>query len=217
MSIFGSSPSPSKPGSFGGFSFPSGESLGMVWVRDRGTKGHSGWKQLGDARGRVAIPPEKEVMLQIKPETQPDLSPLASFEPGAIHTLDLWDTKITDGDLVHLRGLTGLQGLNLSRTKLTNTGLNYLAGLHGLTILNLYGTQITDDGLMALAGMTQLLTLWINKTAVTDAGFTHVKKLTALKELYIADTAITENGKNDFKRAVPACQVRSGKGSVWSY
>ncbi|MBI3736312.1 hypothetical protein HY256_07335, partial [Candidatus Sumerlaeota bacterium] len=57
----------------------------------------------------------------------------------------------------------------------------------------------------------------INKTSITDAGLAFLKKLTGLKELYIADTRITENGKNDLKRAIPGCQIRSGKGSVWSY
>jgi hypothetical protein len=65
--------------------------------------------------------------------------------------------------------------------------------------------------------MSQLKTLWVNKTAITDHGLDHLKKLRALKELYVADTAVSERARNEFKRAVPGCQVRSGKGSIWSY
>ncbi len=219
MSIFGS-PSPSgSPGKSEGknFQFDSANSLGMVWTRPVGTKGHSGWKQLGEAKGKVAVPEGSEVMLQIRPETLPDLSLFNSFKPDDLHTLDLWDTKIADKDLAHLSRLTGLQAINLSRTRVTDAGLTHVAGLTKLITLNLYGTQITDAGLHYLVNLTNLQTLWVNKTQVGDPGLAQIKGLKTLRELYIADTKVTEAGRDDFKRALPGCQVRSGKGSIWSY
>ncbi|MBQ76918.1 MAG: hypothetical protein CMQ20_18095 [Gammaproteobacteria bacterium] len=38
----------------------------------------------------------------------------------------MWDTKITDAGLAHLKGLTKLETLSLSRTKITDAGVKSL-------------------------------------------------------------------------------------------
>ena len=54
--------------------------------------------------------------------------------------------QITDVGLAHLKGLTKLQGLNLTGTQITDAGLVHLKGLTKLWGLNLMDTQITDAG-----------------------------------------------------------------------
>lgn len=55
-------------------------------------------------------------------------------------------TKITDAGLVHLKGLTKLQSLELDDTKITDSGLLHLKGLTNLRVLKLKGTRVTRAG-----------------------------------------------------------------------
>jgi len=63
----------------------------------------------------------------------------------------------TDAGLVHLKGLTSLQTLNLSGS-------------------------ITDAGLVHLKGLDKLQTLYLNGTSMTDAGVRHLKDAEATCE-----------------------------------
>ena len=58
--------------------------------------------------------------------------------------------KVTNDDLVHLKGLTSLQTLILGETKVTDAGLVHLVGLTNLKTLILRETQFTDAGIAEL-------------------------------------------------------------------
>jgi len=60
------------------------------------------------------------------------------------------EISITDAELVHLKGLTNLQEINLCRTQITDAGLVHLNGLVSLKRLYLIATQITDAGVKKL-------------------------------------------------------------------
>ena len=64
--------------------------------------------------------------------------------------VDLSSTKVTDDELVHLKGLTNLQYLNLTGTKVTDAGLEHLKGLTSLKRLDLDGTKVTTKGVNKL-------------------------------------------------------------------
>ena len=51
---------------------------------------------------------------------------------------------------MHLKGLTGLQGLFLHNTQITDAGLEHLKGLTNLQLLYLPNTQVTDTGVKKL-------------------------------------------------------------------
>ena len=59
-------------------------------------------------------------------------------------------TNVTDAGLVHLKGLTKLQTLNLSDTNVTDAGLVHLKGLTILQTLVLIDTKVTDAGVKKL-------------------------------------------------------------------
>ena len=63
--------------------------------------------------------------------------------------------------MVHLKGLTNLESLNLNRTKITDAGLSHLSALTKLSTLYLAGPKVTDAGLVHLGGMTNLQDLWL--------------------------------------------------------
>ena len=56
----------------------------------------------------------------------------------------------TDAGLVHLKGLTKLQILDLRYSRITDAGLLHLKELTGLKTLHLRRTQITDAGIAEL-------------------------------------------------------------------
>ena len=58
--------------------------------------------------------------------------------------------RISDAGLVHLKGMTNLQNLQLLETRITDAGLVHLKGLTGLQTLGLRGTQVTDQGVADL-------------------------------------------------------------------
>jgi hypothetical protein len=113
--------------------------------------------------------------LSRRPATDAGLADLRQFA-RRLEDLDLANTVVTDVDLVHLVGLTGLRSLYLTRTAVTDGGLVHLAGLTGLRALDLGSTKVTDTGLVHLAGLTELKLLSLSGTKVTDAGLVHVSR-----------------------------------------
>ncbi len=56
----------------------------------------------------------------------------------------------TDADLIHLKGLTQLDSLELSSTQVSDAGLVHLRGLTKLTLLNLHGSDVSVKGVEEL-------------------------------------------------------------------
>ena len=127
-------------------------------------------------------------------------------DQGEVVEVNLALTKITDADLVHLKGLTKLQTLGLAHTKVTDGGLVHLKGLAKLQTLNLMRTKITDAGLVHLKGLTGLQTLGL-PSQITDAGLVHLKGMTNLTYLNLAMTKITDAGIADLKKSLPNCNI----------
>ena len=137
----------------------------------------------------------------------------ASMSPTGqklLHLIGLGEQRLSlsDAALVHLKGLTNLQTLNLHGTKITDAGLVHLKGLPNLQTLYLYGTQITAAGLVHLKGMTKLRHLGIGGTgrgpfkltnSITNSGLVHLKGLAKLETLDLNGTKITDAGLVNLK------------------
>jgi len=91
--------------------------------------------------------------------------------------VNLGERKITDADLVHLKGLTHLQELDLTRTKVTTDGLVNLKDLMTLKKLYLTDTKVDDSGIAHLKGMKSLEVLGLSGTMVSDAALEHLDDL----------------------------------------
>jgi Leucine-rich repeat (LRR) protein len=121
--------------------------------------------------------------------------------------LGLDDTKIGNPGLEHLKGLTALQGLGLHNTKVGDTGLEHLKGLTGLQVLYLNNTEVSDAGLEHLKGLTALKGLHLNGTYVSDSGLEHVKVLTGLQSLHLDNTGVSDAGCDHLQQALPNCRI----------
>jgi hypothetical protein len=82
-----------------------------------------------------------------------------------LRKLSLGTTKIDDGGLPHLKGLTELQELNLFHAgdfatgkRVTDAGLESIKGLTKLQVLLIPNSRVTGKGLAHLKGMTEMRT-----------------------------------------------------------
>ncbi len=211
--------------------FPPGRSMGVLCVRDWGMPGYGGWQNLTEARGSVAVPAGKELMLKLNWGASTDLSPIGYLRPEDLQWLDCRDTQVNDEGLYYVRGLAGLHDLGLGHTNITNAGMKHLENLHSLRELYLVGLNVTDAGIApvgklaslralalndtgigdkgaeTLSGLNMLRRLWLKGTQITDAGLMQLKTLTNLKRLDLRDMPITEEGLANLKRALPHCYI----------
>jgi Leucine-rich repeat (LRR) protein len=106
----------------------------------------------------------------------------------------LTGTKVSDAEVVHLKGLPNLTGLNLSHTQVSDTGLAHLKGLTRLMRLELHAVQVSDAGLAHLKGLTRLQVLALSGHGVSDAGLAYLKGHTNLTLLYLYNTQVSDAG-----------------------
>jgi hypothetical protein len=142
-----------------------------------------------------------------------------TIQSGQVYELKA-DTSVRDAELAglaHLRGLTGLQSLDLSECeRVTDAGLAHLAGLTGLQSLDLggceQGKRVTDAGLAHLRGLTGLRSLDLRgrRQQVTDAGLAHLRGLTGLQSLQVMmSEQVTHAGLRTLKAAMPTLHNHS--------
>ena len=77
-------------------------------------------------------------------------------EINQLEILDLWYTKIPDGEKEHLVGLRELAELHLHGPEVTDVELEKIAGLTQFETLWLVGTQVTNAGLGKFDGLSKL-------------------------------------------------------------
>jgi uncharacterized protein YjbI with pentapeptide repeats len=133
--------------------------------------------------------------------------------------VDLSHSSTKATDLVHLKGLTSLQTLDLNGTEVTDAGLVHLEGLKSLQELRLLDTQVTHDGLSrigewlskaAAVGAIKelggqvffdeknpgkpLVGVDLSQSKVTDAGLVDLMGMTNLQRLDLRETKVTDAG-----------------------
>jgi len=124
-----------------------------------------------------------------------------------LEALDLNYTRINDVGLDCLKRMNALQLLSLEGTDLSGGRTGFFAGLTRLWALHLGRTQVGDADLAHLEGLTQLKVLNLDHTHVTDRGLDHLKGLTALQRLNLVGTQVTAAGAEEFRRALPECEI----------
>lgn len=180
--------------------FDADTSLGMLLTRDyEGSE--QPWEELGEARGRVTVPPGKAVLLR-------------AWSPGG-----------GTYSVGNIRGLrldpNALQALDLRFNTLEDDALSVVSHQTSLAELDLTGTGIGDGALAHLANMHSLRRLLLHDTRVTDLGLRHLNHLEGLEELGLAATRVTNEGLAVFAdlpnlRALFLSNADYGQGSVLS-
>ena len=208
--------------------FPKDRSMGVLLLCDSDAADLGEWEEFCEARGSVAVPAGKELMLEAfvplltryrklmwkaglwkPPQPVYDLSPLGSLAPGDLQGLYVMaPSQISDADLVHLKGLTSLRALALFSTSISDAGLAHLARLTSLERLALYKIPITDAGLAHLEQLKALRTLSLNGTAITGPGLASLEGFRSLEYLDLSRTRIDDAALSHLKRLTELKQLR---------
>jgi hypothetical protein len=141
---------PSRTIAFGG------GALGPLYQRVDGM-----WHRLDTAQGAVSVPAGTPVLLRIGSDDPGDLRALGKREGDDLQALCLaGNGDVDDHAIRQLRGLTGLQTLDLARTRVTDAGLAHLVPLERLLQVTLADTGTTAQGRARLAAQLPQLTIW---------------------------------------------------------
>jgi arylformamidase len=128
-------------------------------------------------------------------------------EQKRIVGVNLGERKVTDSDLVHLKGHHHLQELDLTRTQVTGKGLVHIKDLPALRKLFLTQTKVDDAGIENLKGMRTLTLIGFSGTKITDAALDHLREMTELRQVFCLGNGVTDAGLERLKRALPKCQI----------
>jgi hypothetical protein len=121
--------------------------------------------------------------------------------------VNLGERKVTDADLVHLKGLEHLEELDLTKTRVTSAGLENLKDLKTLKKLYLTDTKVDDGGIANLKGLKALATLGLSGTKISDAALDQLRELSGLKSFFCIGTGVTEAGAEKLQKALPQCRI----------
>jgi hypothetical protein len=116
-------------------------------------------------------------------------------------------TRITDGDLYHLRALPHLELLNLQSTGITDAGMEQVGRLKTLKRLTIQRSKVTDAGLVHLKGLTSLIELDMVGLPITDAGLEHLHSMISLEKLYFDRNRTTPDGVNKLQDSLPKTKI----------
>jgi Leucine-rich repeat (LRR) protein len=176
--------------------FPKDHSLGQLQIRDHGSQRWQDWQYLGAARGEVLVPEGKVLHLSLEYGDYESFKYLPSLRPNDLQELVMHYEHLSDKDLTNIKGLTGLESLDIGAgcvgpCPLTGDGLVNLQGMTNLRSLSIGFTNITDDKLIFLNKLKTLekLQLHLNQK-ITGEGLANLKDLKSLRELVFLSTPI---------------------------
>ncbi len=96
---------------------------------------------------------------------------------GAVTFINLSHKSVADDQLVCVTGLVELKQLWLYDTRITDRGLQHLRDLPRLEVLVLGKTDISDQGLMQLTRCSSLKEIYLNGTNVSDYAVDHLQAM----------------------------------------
>lgn len=159
----------------------------------RGVENPRDWAEYADARGEVAVPPDRDVWLSVGHEALSNLTPLSKLAATDLQVLSITCARrFEDAQLRHIEHLTGLIGLALWETETGDAAFARLSGLSNLCWLDIGDTQITDDSLAFIQGMSDLEELILLNNNISNAGLCHLEKLKKLKRLDLMSTKVDD-------------------------
>jgi hypothetical protein len=167
-------------------------------------------KMLGGIVERDSTVPQRPVVavllgLSKTKMTDADLVQLKGL--SKLRELWLGNTQVTGEGLRHLQALKHLEHLELFQTPVNDQGLAQIGKLVGLRRLSLADTNITDQGMPSLQALTRLEQLSLTETRVTNVGIVHLKTLTKLRKLTVSGTSVTSAGIRALRETLPKLET----------
>lgn len=209
--------------------FPTDRSIGEAYFLDPLSEKVADEESV-PAKGKVAVPAGKSLMLVFfdpkqEDNTPVDLSVLDQLGPNDLQMLAIPFSlitaeslkplirhrslkflglgplsKVTDETLAPLAEMTWLEAFAVSEAEVSDAGLKHLSKLVKLNALHLTSTKITDAGLIHLKQMTKLKTLDLKHNKITNEGLKHLAGLTELEHFHFSSIKITGSGLIHLKK-----------------
>jgi hypothetical protein len=161
--------------------FPSNRSVGALFLRKPGSESFLDWQCLGEARGKVFIPIDKALRLDIRNRSADTSDCLKMLDPHDLQALFLHGSD--DAELSCLRRLTGLRELYLS------------------------GKEISDAGLENILDLKSLRRLYLYNTSVSAVGAETLQALRGLRCITFCGSWITEKSLRKIRQSLPGCSI----------
>ncbi|SNB45303.1 hypothetical protein [Geobacter sp. DSM 9736] len=161
--------------------FPFLSPMGSVFVRTAGSRSFLDWRRLGDAVGRVTLPADKSVRLDVVPGRAADLHAVECVPATGLNACFLYGA--CDGDVPHLLKFKGLEEVYLS------------------------GSDISGDGLIHLLELTKLERLYLYDSGVDQEGVQCLKYLKMLKHLTISNGPAGNLSVAELQKLLPSCSI----------
>ncbi|HEY9783768.1 MAG TPA: hypothetical protein V6D17_00100 [Candidatus Obscuribacterales bacterium] len=165
--------------------------------------------KLGPARGRVAVPANRHLLLSMAMNSASDLSALACLPPDALNAIYLPGVPLTGADLrpiAHIESIlyvacNSMDYAPAHKTSLDESALELIASLPFLRYLSLCDAQITDASVATLERLTNLELLSLSGNNISDEGARIFGNMLRLEVLHLSRTGIT-NGVLPFLAAL---------------
>ncbi|MFN8633515.1 MAG: SNF2-related protein [Chloroflexota bacterium] len=170
-----------------GLHFPEAGPVGWLSVRPADDDG--AWKTIGPAQGKVEVPADSAVRLEVD-RAAADLSWLSALAPDDLTSLVLDGSYVDQVQAQHVSSLSGLRELFLVNAPIADWGIRAVLPLEGLVSLRLSGSQLSDLDPLLLKTLTRLRLLDLSDTTINDGGVSHLTSLTAIEELSLAHTRV---------------------------
>jgi Leucine-rich repeat (LRR) protein len=123
------------------------------------------------------------------------LAPILFALLSADEAANLRGAWVTDSDLPALTRQAGLKRIDLSMTRISDQGLLQLKGLTGIEELNLrFAELITDEGMSAVKTWKQLKRIDLRATKITDTTLGYLGGLPNLESVDVGFAQVTDNG-----------------------
>lgn len=188
--------------------FPLGRSVGTLSVRGPGPRWSgrarhgwsAGWRELGEARGRVTVPAGNQLKLRGGRAGTPDPAALECLAPGDLQALSLHGDAGSEEIVAALGHLAGLEALELWTAPVGDDIIPMVSSLPGLRVLDLWGTHVTDAGLQTLLPHRGLRHLTV-PIRTGDASMVRLAEIKGLRELNLAGSSVTDAGLELLARA----------------
>ena len=180
--------------------FPSEVSIGRLFVNDSYSLdpyNWQDWQDIGLARGKVRVPAEKALRLDISRTGSLHLDALKSLKPDDVQMIG-FDFDVNDIHFAQLVGIKGIKALYCYSPNVSDAGLMYISKLTSLVELDISEGHFTDEGLRLLTNLKSLQSLDLDGTEITDAGLEYLKQLPSIKKISlsqcerISDTGIAQ-------------------------
>ena len=110
------------------------------------------WQLIGAARGRVELPDDAWILLEVLADEARDLSPISLLSPDALDAIWLGNTYVNDDQLQHISQQASLKWLDVQNNgDITDRGIGHLCELTSLQHFGVHWTRISDQTLSMLA------------------------------------------------------------------